>query len=135
MKNAVVVFEIDEQRYGMRLSSIDSVIRAVEITPITDAPKLVIGIINVRGIIYPVINVRKRFQLPEKEIDINHCIVLARTSIRKVALFVDKVDGIIEISEEKIINSENIVPDLGYVEGIAKLEDGMILIYNLDIFL
>jgi purine-binding chemotaxis protein CheW len=135
MKNEIIVFEIEEQRYGLYLSSVDSVIRAVEIIPLPETPEAIIGVINVRGKIIPVINIRKKFRLPEKEIDINHCIILARTLNRNIALCVDKVNGVFNISREQIISTENIMPDSGCIEGIAKTESGLILIHNMDIFL
>lgn len=135
MTNKILVFKIEDQRYGLYLTKVDRVIRAVEMTQLPKAPGIVTGVINVKGRICPVFDIRKRFRLSSKEIDINDCIVLSRTSKRNVALWVDEVENVIEIPEEKIIAAEKIIPGLDYVEGVAKMDDGMILIHNLDTFL
>jgi len=61
--------------------------------------------------------------------------IIATTAKRTVALIVDSVDDVIEISREKIIAAEQILPELEYVEGVMKTEDGMVLIHDLERFL
>lgn len=131
----MVGLTLDGQRYALRLAQVDRVIRAVEITPLPQAPEIVAGVINVQGQVIPVVNIRKRFRLPEREIILSDQIVIAHTSRRPVALIVDGTDGVIEFPEHWVVHAGKILPDMEYVEGIAKLEDGMILIHDLDKFL
>ena len=88
-----------------------------------------------RGQIIPVINVRKRFHLPGKEIDLSDQFLIAHTSTRIVGLAVDAVLGVIERAAEEVISVQKIVPGIEYVVGIVRLQDGMILIHDLDKFL
>jgi purine-binding chemotaxis protein CheW len=64
----LVVFTLDARRYAVPLSTVERIIRAVEITPLPQAPEIVLGVINVQGRIIPVVNTRKRFRLPECDI-------------------------------------------------------------------
>ena len=131
----IVVFILDEQRYALHLSAVERVIRAVEVTSLPKAPEVVLGIVNVEGRVIPVVNIRKRFRLPEREINPSDQFVIAHTSRRAVALMVDIVSGVVECSEQEVTAAEKIVPGMQYIEGVIKLEDGMILIHNLDKFL
>ncbi len=131
----LVVFILDEQRYGLRLSAVERVVRAVEVTPLPAAPEIVLGMINVEGCIVPVIDVRRRFHLPGKEMNVNDHLLIARTARRTVALLADSVSTTVEIPADEVVRSSEILPQMKYVDGVAKLEDGMVLIHDLDRFL
>jgi purine-binding chemotaxis protein CheW len=137
MKESVqlVVFTLDEQRYGLRLSAVERVVRAVEVTLLPSAPEIVLGVINLAGRVVPVMNVRQRFGLPEKESDLSDQFIIARTAMRTVALLVDSVSALVEASAEDVVHAAKILPQMDYVDGVAKLEDGMILIHDIDKFL
>ncbi|MBI3919189.1 MAG: purine-binding chemotaxis protein CheW [Betaproteobacteria bacterium] len=131
----LVVFTLDDGRYGLELSTVERVVRAVDITPLPKAPDIVSGVINVRGRIVPVMNVRRRFRLPERPINLSDQLVVAHTSRRAVALMVDAVSGTVECSPDAMVAADRIVPDLQYVAGVVRTRDGMILIHDLDTFL
>jgi len=131
----LVSFNLDDQKYALFLSAVMRIIRVVEITRLPKAPEIVLGVINMHGMIIPVFDIRKRFRLPQREIQLSDQLIVGTTSKRTVALLVDSVSDVIEISEEKIIAGENILPGLEYVEGVVKTEDGMILIHDLGQFL
>jgi len=131
----LVNFNLDDQKYALFLSAVVRIIHAVEITRLPKAPEIVLGVINMRGLIIPVFDIRKRFRLPQKEIQLDHQLIIGTTSKRTVALLVDYVNDVVDIPEEKIIAGEKILPGLEYVEGVVKMEDGMILIHDLERFL
>ncbi|MBI4285829.1 MAG: chemotaxis protein CheW [Chloroflexi bacterium] len=135
MNGQLLVFTLDEQRYALRLASVARVTRAVAITPLPKAPDIVLGIVNVQGEIVPVINIRKRFRLPEREIALSDQLILACTVRREVILVADAVTGVIESPEGKIIAGDRILPNIDYVAGVMKLDDGVVLIHDLDRFL
>ena len=135
MINQYIVFILDDQRYALHLSAVDRVVRMVHVTPLSSAPDIVLGIVNIQGRIVPVINVRQRFKLPKREITLNDRLIFAQTKRRPVALVVDAVTGILECSEESQLSAESILPELKYLEGIIKFKDGLILIQDLDKFL
>ncbi len=123
----LVMFALDNQKYALHLSAVETIIRAVEFTPLPKAPKIVNGIVNFHGKIIPVFNIRKRFNLPVKETNLNDRLIIAHTSKRMVVLIVDSVSNVISKSKEKIINANKILPEIKYVEGILKLKEGIIL--------
>lgn len=130
-----VAFVLAGERYGLYLSAVDRVVRAVDITPLPQAPDIVLGVINVQGQVIPVINLRRRFGLLEREIAVADQLVIAHTARRSVALLADAVSGLLECSSEDIVEAQSILADTQYIEGVVKLDDGMTLIHNLDTFL
>lgn len=130
-----IVFSLDECSYGMLLPSVDRVIHAAAITPLPQAPAIVSGVLNLEGRIIPVLNIRRRFHLPEKEIGLTDQLIIAHTRQRPVAILVDAVAGVTEHSSEQIVPPAQITPNTNYLAGVIKLPDGMILIHDLDTFL
>ena len=133
--NQLVVFTLDDQRYALLLPSVERIVQVVEITPLPKAPGIVLGVVNVQGRVIPVVNIRKRFLLPERETNLGDQLIIANTSKRPVALLTDTVNEVIEQSGESMITSEEILPGMKYIEGVVKLKDGMILIHDLNKFL
>jgi purine-binding chemotaxis protein CheW len=134
----IVIFSLDASvgpRYALPLSSVERVVRIVEITPLPKAPDIILGIINMQGQVIPVINVRRRFHLPEREIELEDQLIIAKTSKRLVALVADSVSGVQRIEEKDIVNARQELPYAGYIEGVVKLENGLFLICDLNQFL
>ncbi len=130
-----VLFSLDDGRYALRLSAIDRIARVVEITPLPRSPDIILGLVNLAGRIIPVLDIRKRFHLPEKELDLGDRLMIARTSGRIVGIVADAVLGIVQRSEEEVVPAHKILGDLSYVDGVLKLDDGLVLIHDLDKFL
>ncbi|TAK42465.1 MAG: purine-binding chemotaxis protein CheW [Betaproteobacteria bacterium] len=131
----LLALRLEGQRYGLPLASVERVVRSVEITPLPKAPEIVLGVINVRGRVIAVVDVRKRFRLPQRETALSDSLVIARTPARAVALLADAVTGVVECAENEAVPAPAIVPGMEYVEGVAKLGDGMVLIHDLARFL
>lgn len=130
-----VIFSLDEQRFALPLRIVERAHRMVEITALPKAPDIVMGVVNVQGRIVPVVDIRKRFSRPAREIALTDQLIIAQASTRLVALRVDSVEGLIERSEGEIINAAEILPGTEYLKGVAKLEDGLVLINDLGTFL
>jgi len=135
MADQYVVFILGDQRYALRLSAVDRVVRMVQITMLMSAPDVVLGIVNVQGRVLPVISLRQRFRLPEREIGLNDQLVVAHTARRTVALAVDAVTDVVDCSERELVAPQSIVSAAENLTGIIKREDGLILVHDLDAFL
>lgn len=135
LANKYLLFTLDNYRYGLPVTVIDRVIKALEITPLPKATEIILGIINVQGNIIPVINVRKRFQLKDRNIDINDHIIIVNTLHRRVALIVDGSSDMIEITDIQIVEAKNIIPDSDHFRGVAKTDDETTIILDLEKFL
>jgi purine-binding chemotaxis protein CheW len=131
----LVTFLIDEQRCALHLSCVDRIAPMVEITSLPKAPAIVMGIINVQGQIIPVINIRRKFSYPKKQIQLSDILIIARTRKRKIALVADSVSGVMESAEEDFVTAENILPKLQYIKGVITINDGLVVIHDLDQFL
>jgi len=135
MANQLLVFALDEQRYALYLSAVDRVVRMVSITPLPAAPDAVLGIVNVQGRIVPVFNLRGRFRLAAREISLSDQLIIAHTRRRAVALVTDTVSDVLDCPARDVVEAQRVLPGTDYVEGVAKLEGGLILIHDLDKFL
>jgi purine-binding chemotaxis protein CheW len=131
----LLIFELDQQSYALRVSAVEKIIRAAEVTPLPRKPDVVLGVISVHGRIAPVVDIRMRFRLPEREMQLSDQILIARAARRALALLVDCTTGVVRLSEDDVVRAGEIAPNLEYVEGLARLEDGIILIHDLDRFL
>jgi purine-binding chemotaxis protein CheW len=135
MLNQLVAFILGEQQYALPLTTVQRVVRMVEVTPLPKAPEIVLGVIDFQGTIIPVMSMRKRFGLSEPETSLSDQLVVADTATRSVALVVNSVTGVLERTAEQVTEAEKIVPRAQYVEGITRLEGGILFIHNLEHFL
>ncbi|HUV51096.1 MAG TPA: chemotaxis protein CheW [Anaerolineae bacterium] len=131
----IVVFSLDEPRYALYLSTVVRVVRSVEVTPLPKAPEIVTGIINFHGEIIPVIDMRRRFKLSSREIELEDQLIIAQTSKRLVALMVDSITAICECNQIQVVSTEQAFPFADYLSGAAIMDDNLILITDLDKFL
>jgi purine-binding chemotaxis protein CheW len=131
----LVIFRLDEQRYALSLAAVERVVPAVEVTVLPHAPPIVLGMINVAGRVIPVLNLRRRFRLPEREIRPADHFLIARTSRLLVALVVDEAQSVAEHPDSEIVGAAQIAPGLEQMQGVIKLADGLVLIHDLEQFL
>ncbi len=131
----LLVFTLSDLCYALPLADVERILRAVAISPLPKAPEIIMGLVNIQGRILPVLNIRKFFCLPEIEMALNDQIIIARTANRSLAIIVDKVLGVSEYNERDIIEPEKLFPGIEFLEGVAKLGDGIIYIYSLDRFI
>ena len=130
----LVAFVLGEQQYALPLRAVQGVVRMVEVTPLPKAPEVVLGVIDFRGIIIPVMSLRKRFDLPEPENSMSDQLIVANMATRSVALVVNFVTGVLERTVEEVEEAEKIVPGAQYVEAITRLQGGILFIHNLEHF-
>jgi purine-binding chemotaxis protein CheW len=127
----LLVFCLADQRCALPLKCVERVIRSVEISPLPRAPEIVSGLINIHGMAVPVLNIRELFHLPDIEITLSDQIIIAHTLSRLVAIPVNEVNGISEYEDQDFITSEELFPGIKYLEGVVKLKEGIVYIYDL----
>lgn len=117
------------------LESVREVVRVVKLTRLPDAPAPVEGIFDLRGVLVPVLDLRKRLGLPAKEIEVSDHLIVAEVGPQTVAIRVDAADSLHEVE----MHSWDDVGDPGrereLTAGIARLPDGLVVIYDLERFL
>lgn len=131
----IVVFTLDELLYALPLPTVIKVIHAIEIRHLPEAPEIISGIINVKGKIIPVADIRKRFGLTAREIDPDDRLIIADTGKRQVAIPVDTVTGIKDLPPGQHELAVKTFPYAKHLRGVAKTNGEIILIYDLEQFL
>jgi purine-binding chemotaxis protein CheW len=131
----ILVFSLDDLSYALPLSIVIKVIHAIEFRHLPNAPEIISGIINLYGEIIPVADIRKRLGLAPREIDPDDRLIIAVSGQRKVAIVVDSVAGIRDMLPGKISEAAETLPFAEHIKGVAKTDDGLILIYDLVGFL
>lgn len=130
-----VPFTIDGLRMALPLDKVERVVPAVEVTPLPSAPGAVLGVINLRGLVIPVFDLRRRFNLPEKEVLPENKMIISHASRRTVAIVADEVAGVIEAGPQEFAESREVLPEIAHVKGVLKTGKGMMIIQDIDRFL
>ena len=131
----LVLFSLDEQTYALHHQVVERVLGAVEITELPQAPKVVLGVINMHGRIIPVLDIRQRFNRPPRALRLSDQFIVAATSRRVVAIIADRVINVVEYSAEQLTPAGEVLDGAAYISAIAKDTEGLILIHDLDSFL
>jgi len=131
----LLVFALAGLQCALEISKIERIVPAVAISPVPQAPAIVLGLVNVQGRILPVLNIRRLFRLPAIETSPADRMVIARTANRPVVMVVDDVLGVQEFDEEDIVTPDQVYPGIEYLDGVTGIGAGIIYIYDLDSFL
>jgi purine-binding chemotaxis protein CheW len=131
----VVVFEVAGQLYGLPASDVRELIRAVAIVPLPRAPAVVEGVINLRGTIVPVLDIRARFRLPGKPLHPDDHLIVAFAGEYVVALRADRAVNLVRLDRHDLHEAKGLVPGVEYVSWVARLPNNLVLIHDLRTFL
>jgi len=129
----VVAFNIDIEEFGVDILKVQEINRMVEITKVPQAPHYVEGVINLRGKVIPIIDLRKRFNMEFKEHDKNTRIVVVDISGNIMGMVVDAVSQVLRIPVNTIESPPEIVTgiDSEYIKGVVKLDDQLLIYLDL----
>ncbi|MBN2103861.1 purine-binding chemotaxis protein CheW [bacterium] len=130
-----VVFSLDERLFALPLSIVERITRAVAITPLPKSSEVILGVINLQGRVIPVVNIRKRFSFDEKGLNTEQHFIIGKANEKDVAILVDNVLDIIEVSKDKLVNQEEITSNMPYISGVIKQDEEMVLVHDLDTLL
>jgi purine-binding chemotaxis protein CheW len=132
----LVTFRLERQTYALPIEPVVQIVEMVAITPIPHLSQVVEGVINVRGTVVPVVNLRRHLDLPEASPQLHTPIVLVQAGERVVGLIVDEVIDVLSLPGERITRSADILPqELGEVpvlQGVTQDPDGMVLLLDLE---
>ena len=123
-KGRFLTFRLANEDYGFEIRYVTEIIGIQKITEVPDMPGFVKGVINLRGKVIPVMDVRVRFSLPEREYDERTCIVVVNVEEKTVGLVVDKVNEVASIPDNQIEPPPRAGRDTcSYIQGIGKIGD------------
>ncbi len=129
----LVVFSLANEEYGVAITQIQEIIRQPDITRIPGMPAFIEGVVNLRGKIIPVIDLRKRFCLEQKEESDKTRVVVADAGGQTIGLVVDSVSEVVNLPTDQI---DPIPPsiasiDAEYLSGVGKLEKRIVILLDL----
>lgn len=138
--NSYLTFSLGEELFASNVKNVINIVELSKITKVPQMPEYMLGIINLRGMVLPVIDARRKFGLPVTDFTVNTCIlvmeVVVNNSIIHVGTLVDSVKEVIEINENEIKDPPSIGFNLNsfFITGVYKKadEDTFILILNMD---
>jgi purine-binding chemotaxis protein CheW len=126
----VIVFALGEEEYGVEVEKVRTIERMMPMTRVPKVPEFIKGVINLRGVVVPVIDLRGRFGFPETEYTDNTRIIIVAVNDLEVGMIVDSANDVIDIDSDSIEAPPEIVGGLKakYLRGIAKIADDRLLI-------
>jgi purine-binding chemotaxis protein CheW len=134
MEQQLVIFELAKESYGINIAMVESIIKMQAITQLPQTPAYVKGVINLRGSVLPVIDLRSRFELEAREHTRQTRIIIVTMGNIKVGVTVDGVSEVLRVSDELIeplppmVSSVNSV----FLKSIVRFEDRLIILLELD---
>ena len=132
---SVLLFDVAGQRYGVEASAVREIVRAVQPTRLPSAPGVVLGLINVRGELAPLIDLRARFGLAPAPLSPSEAFVLVWSGRRLVAFRADQVHALINVARDDIEPLAARVPHARFTESAVRLPDGVLLLCDVERFL
>lgn len=129
----VVGFRIGRETFGLPIAMVREIVRVPEITSVPNVPDYVEGVINLRGRIIPVIDLRKRFGQKSLDPDKRNRIVVVEVDNRALGLLVHSASEVLKVPPSEIESPQNVFQEgeLSYVSGVAKLNGRLVILINL----
>ncbi len=130
----LVVFRMEREEFACNINDVREVLKMIKVTPLPRSLDFVEGVINLRGDVIPVIDLRKRFGLAEAERTDESRIIIVEVEERMVGLIVDSVTEVIRLMQNQIQDAPTQVAGskTDLIMGVGKIEQRMLIILNLD---
>lgn len=129
----IVSFYVSQKEYAIAIDFIKEIIYSKSITPLPDTPDYIEGVIDLRGIVVPVVNLKKRLKSGAGAAAPSDHILIVEVHRRKFGLIVDRVLGVIPIAEERIQAPQDFLDrQVSCLRGVCKLDDRLVLLLDLE---
>jgi purine-binding chemotaxis protein CheW len=130
----LVSFKIGAEEFGIDILKVNEIIRMMSITKVPNAPSFVDGVVNLRGRVIPVINLRAKLILPRKEYDRNSRIIVVELNTKTIGFIVDEVNEVLRIPVNITEKPPEMVSGINaaYITAIGKLEDRLLILLDLE---
>ncbi len=130
----LVSFKIGEEEFGVDILKVQEINRMDQITRVPNAPDYVSGVMNLRGKVIPIIDLRKRFRLPKKDRDKDTRIIVVELKSRVVGFLVDAVNEVLRIPKNVTEPPPPMVAGIGseYITAVGKLQDRLLILIDLE---
>ena len=130
----VIVFQLADKEYAIPVSHVKGIEKLMHITRVPKAARYVKGVINLRGVVTPIIDLRERFNLPESENEDTTRIIIITLEDMEVGFVVDSANDVLDIAATSIEQQPEVVGSLeeDFISGVAKLENRLLILLHLD---
>ncbi|TYQ13182.1 UNVERIFIED_CONTAM: purine-binding chemotaxis protein CheW [Acetivibrio alkalicellulosi] len=131
-----VVFKLGKEDYGLDIKKVTTIEKMLAVTRVPNTPNYIKGVINLRGDIVPVMDIRTKFGFDTVEETEETRIIILKLNEISFGIIVDEVDEVLNLTEESIENVANFSNDLSldYILGVGKIEDRIVTLLNLEKF-
>ena len=129
--STLVLFRLGEADYALPLDRVVEVLRMVAITPVPESPRAVAGVIDLRGRVIPVLDLRRRLGMPDRAYDLRTPILVAEDERRVVGLVADEVVQMLPVPAEAIDGPETLGRPAAAVEAVARPGGRLVLVLDL----
>lgn len=132
--NQYVSFFLNNEEYGIPILCVNEIIRYETLTKIPQSPEFMDGVLNLRGIVIPVINMRNKFGLPQKEIDRSTRIIVVGINNRLRGIVVDEVSAVLQFNDNDIEPPPTLESHIktDFISGMGKVNDGLIILLDIE---
>ena len=127
-----LLFDVGDKRFGVQLRNVREVVRAVKLSPLPQAPDIVEGLLNLRGRILPVIDVRRLFSLDSRKIRHTDYFIVVATDERTLALHVDVAIDLVQLAGCDVQAASTVLPQTGLIDFVAKTSDGLVHVIDIE---
>ncbi|PZD93344.1 chemotaxis protein CheW [Paenibacillus sambharensis] len=126
----VIIFGLASEYYGVEVDKVRTIERMMPITRVPKTPAFIKGVINLRGVVIPVIDLRGRFDMEQAEATENSRIIIVAVNDLEVGFIVDSANDVIDIDSDAIDTPPEVIGGIRarYLRGVAKLNDGRLLV-------
>ncbi len=130
----LVTFTLDEVEYGVDILSVHEILRFPDITRLPNTPKFIKGVINLRGNVLPVVDVRERFGFPLGTVTDLTRVIVIEAGERQIGLLVDNVSQVIRINTKNIDSPSILIEGVSeeFITGVARLKGRLIVILSVE---
>lgn len=134
LNRKVIIFQLQNEEYAVSVQQVGAIERVLPITRVPQTADFVKGVINLRGVVTPVIDLRIRFNLEATEYNESTRIIIINLEDMEVGLIVDAANDVMDISEEAIEPPPEVIGtvDVDYIEGVVKMEDRLFILLDLE---
>lgn len=129
----LVIFRLAKEEYGLPITKVQEINRLVPITKLPQTPVFMEGIINLRGRIIPVVDLRKRFQLEVSDYNDDSRIIIVEVNGQTVGVIVDAVAEVVRLAAASVEPPPpSFILDAKYIQGVGKLDGRLLILLEID---
>lgn len=130
----IVSFTVGKEEYGVHIEDVQEIVRMPSITRLPQTESFIKGVINLRGNVIPVIDMRERFGMEKTEYTGTTRVIVVKMEEKLVGMIVDTVSQVLELSQDDVSDPPEIIHGLSreYIEGIGRVNDAMIILLRIQ---